>query len=87
MSLIREYAKSSKKNDQHEKSAENVNENRNPTTANKSEGNDFMFHIRLKTYCCKNTEELIILKRSVVLLAEVRTNSKANGHNLFSHIK
>ena len=49
MPFIREYTKSSKKNDQNEKHVENVNENRNPTAANESEGNDFIFHIRLKT--------------------------------------
>ena len=87
MSFIREYTKSSKKNDQNEKNAENVNENRNPTAANESVRNDFIFHIRLKTNFCKNTEELIILKRSVVILSEMRINSKANGHNLFSQIK
>ena len=72
MLFIREYAKSSKKNDQNEKNAENINENRNPTTANEDEGNDFIFYICLKTNFCKNTEELIILKRSVVILAEMR---------------
>ena len=73
MPFIREYAKSSKKNDQNEKNAENINENRNPTTANEDEGNDFIFYICLKTNFCKNTEELIILK-GVVILAEMTIN-------------
>ena len=74
MSFIREYTKSSKKNDQNEKNAENINENRNPTTANEDKGNDFIFYIRLKTNLCKSTEKLIILKRSVVIVAEMRIN-------------
>ena len=74
MPFIREYAKSSKKNDQNEKNAVNINENRNPTTANEDEGNHFIFYIRLKTNFCKNTEELIILKRNVVILAEMWIN-------------
>ena len=55
------------------KNAENINENRNPTTANEDEGNDFIFYICLKTNFCKNTEELIILK-GVVILAEMTIN-------------
>ena len=74
MSFIREYAKSSEKNDQNEKNAENINENRNPASANKDEDNDFIFYIRLKEKFCKNTEELITLKRSVVILAEMMIN-------------
>ena len=74
MPLIREQAKSSKKNDQNETNAENINKNRNPTAANEDEGNDFIFYIHLKINFCKNTEELIILKRSVMILAEMRIN-------------
>ena len=49
LSFIREYPKTSKKNDQNEKNAESINENRNRTTANEDEVNDFIFYIRFKT--------------------------------------
>lgn len=47
MSFVREYAKSSKNNDQNENAAENIHEDRNPTIEN--EGNNFIFYICLGT--------------------------------------